>query len=510
MIKYLDQLQNVIDKYDISRDDICICGSSILSIFNLKLNNDLDIIIRPQARKILIRKYEKELNILLSGAICYNENIQSSLSRYEIVGVSDNEIINSSKYYFLYNGWKCARIELEIAAKIKKKREKDIEDIKRAEEFLSNYTDFDWTLFCKCISINKSYQKRLMDFLIKGIKTFSSHPKIIFRKFINFVQECRGVLCCSLSISTDTELAAITDFMVSPATLLGMQFKGNSFNRYDIIMRYLSIKKMDMNPNDSLNEYRMMQKERVNNNTEEDFRMLISNIVNNGFSTKYPLSIDLNANLIDGSHRLACSLYYNIEQIPYSVIRSKSDIHYELDWFRKYSFDSSVLTELEETKKKLFLFKGIYFCAIIWGAAKGFYNDISNDIGKQCKIVYQENLFLDDNYGDFIDDIYAIDDIERWKVITKKQLLYQFSHEIKFILFEFPTPNFRIKKRNHSYLSSKGATLKNMLRKKYHSRISNYFYDIIVHIGDNYDHNAEIIKNIQKYTTINIDKIDID
>jgi hypothetical protein len=46
-IKYLDQLPDILDKYGISKGDVCIIGSSVLSVFALKENNDLDIVIKP-------------------------------------------------------------------------------------------------------------------------------------------------------------------------------------------------------------------------------------------------------------------------------------------------------------------------------------------------------------------------------------------------------------------------------------------------------------------------------
>ena len=539
IIKYIEQLPSVLDKYGISKEDICICGSSVLSVWGIRLNRDLDFVINPEVRDKLIDKFRNELDVRTStGAIYYSDEIQSTVDRYNNIGISDAELVNNSQYYTLEDGWKCARIEMEIATKTKRGREKDIKDLKKSEEFLSSYSDFDWDFFRKCLSVppvpiindqkqiikpRSSFFSRLSKkvlrsvkkaakilwslllFVKKVIKVLVLNPRKILRKIEEIVHPPQ--VTAVLSIPVHSELASITDFMTSPATLLGMQFKDGVFNRYDVIMRYLSIEKIEKDFNAPLTEYDVMQKKRVNRDTAGNFYSLIASIKSNGFSTKYPLQIDLNANLIDGSHRLACSLYYNVDRVPYSVIQQDSNILYGLDWFRKQGFDEDILLELERTKKKLFLQKGIYFCATIWGVAKKFFDDISSDIGNLYKIVYQDDLFLGNNYGRLIDDIYAIDDIAGWKVLTKKQLLYQALHEIRFVLFEIPNPDFRIKKRNHSYLSSKGAVLKKMIREKYRLQIPNYFYDIIIHTGDNYEHNEEMIKAIQKHTVIDIDKI---
>ena len=40
--------------------------------------------------------------------------------------------------------------------------------------------------------------------------------------------------------------------------------------------------------------------------------------------------------------------------------------------------------------------------------------------------------------------------------------------------------------------------LKNFIRKKYGKKIPDYFYDTIIHIGDNHEHNRKIFKILRK------------
>jgi hypothetical protein len=46
-----------------------------------------------------------------------------------------------------------------------------------------------------------------------------------------------------------------------------------------------------------------------------------------------------------------------------------------------------------------------------------------------------------------------------------------------------------------------------MIRRKYCNNIPDYFYDIIIHTGDNYEHNREMIKAIEKHTVIDIERV---
>jgi hypothetical protein len=145
-------------------------------------------------------------------------------------------------------------------------------------------------------------------------------------------------------------------------------------------------------------------------------------------------------------------------------------------------------------QKRIAKQKGDCFCAIVWGSAKKFYEEIAADIGAQYTIIYKKNIMLDTAYDNFIEHIYGIDETERWKVIIKKRLLSRGPHEVMIVLFEIVNPEYRIKSRNCSCLSSKSAELKRFLRKKYAAKMHINSGDMVVHIGDNPCHNAAILR----------------
>ena len=68
------------------------------------------------------------------------------------------------------------------------------------------------------------------------------------------------------------------------------------------------------------------------------------------------------------------------------------------------------------------------------------------------------------------------------KEINKYPLIF------RRILISFNDPNFRHKHSNNHLISIRGEELKAKIRDKYRSKINDYFADIIIHSGDNFDH----------------------
>lgn len=93
--------------------------------------------------------------------------------------------------------------------------------------------------------------------------------------------------------------------------------------------------------------------------------------------------------------------------------------------------------------------------------------------------------------------IYSIDDIENWKV--EKKLEYMMAektsvYQLRMVVLDIPKPNFRLKDSTKRTLSQKCEHIKKLIRDAYSKRIDNYFYDIIIHIGDNFRQNKYIYR----------------
>ena len=93
------------------------------------------------------------------------------------------------------------------------------------------------------------------------------------------------------------------------------------------------------------------------------------------------------------------------------------------------------------------------------------------------------------NFNEYVRNLYKIDDINKWKVERKISLMDKYPKNIRIIDIIIKNPEFR-KKGNKNLISVKVEELKRIIRKKYSNNIDNYFHDIIIHIGDNFNHTS--------------------
>ncbi len=121
----------------------------------------------------------------------------------------------------------------------------------------------------------------------------------------------------------------------------------------DIIVKYLYVKSYTQKK--SLNKYekmyQKMQMNRIGSCNIKEFNKIIDSFEKEGFKKEYPIPINRNKQLLNGSHRLACSLYFNIN--PYVVEIDKEDHEYNIKWFKENGFSNDEIEEIIETKEEL-------------------------------------------------------------------------------------------------------------------------------------------------------------
>lgn len=491
---FKNELESILEKYKIDKKDICLVGSIVLGLKNIRTPKDLDICIRSDIRKRLLNKH-KDLNKLKSGTINFTSNCQSGLNRYAKIGISDDDLFNNENFYEVIDGYKVAKLEVEFSHKIVRNREKDILDVQTIEKYALNNQSWNWELVNTDYKIGDkkhesqfilTYEKgmRILQLLIKGIKHPKKAIKMIYKKAI----KNQSILFFN---SVDRSFNSQIILKVPTAALLGNNYSENEFVRYDVILRYLTIESILKGKEEFKDYYNEMQSKRVNRDTYEKLKDLVDSVRKKGFLNRYPIPVTKEGKIIDGAHRLATALYFDIEEVPVLVIPSRARIYYGLGWFKENGFDEPLIKDLEKAKHRLFNEKGIYFIIILWPSVKQYFAEIINNICVKYAIKWHEEMKIS-NLDDFMRNIYAIDDIEKWKIEKKIHLMEEYGNDICAISIEIPHPSFRLKDRTVSYLSDAGAKLKKEIRQSYKGRIDNYFYDIICHTGDNHEHNREI------------------
>lgn len=144
--RFLDELEYVMNKYGLAQDEICIVGSSILAHYGIRENHDLDFALAPKARKRILERYSEQIEVLPSGTINFSANIQSLLGRYKKIGLLDEELFDDT-YATDMDGYRVAKIEVEIAQKMERNYEKDRRDLEKIGNDYSRIPGFDNRLF---------------------------------------------------------------------------------------------------------------------------------------------------------------------------------------------------------------------------------------------------------------------------------------------------------------------------------------------------------------------------
>lgn len=144
---------------------------------------------------------------------------------------------------------------------------------------------------------------------------------------------------------------------IKVAELFAKQHRKRKFLRYDIIVRYLFIEKYykENKPEDfNFDLYIRLAKARGKPGKRDNFIKMINSFERDGYLEKYPIVIKPNFCMCGGSHRLACCLWFEIEEIPIQIHKSsKMKVLFTKKWLLNKGFDD-VMPYLDETKDFLF------------------------------------------------------------------------------------------------------------------------------------------------------------
>ncbi|MDJ0702387.1 MAG: hypothetical protein QNJ46_03825 [Leptolyngbyaceae cyanobacterium MO_188.B28] len=523
---YRNELEDLLERLKISKEDICLVGSLALSYHDIRAHRDLDLALRPSLRGQLLEKHSSSISVLESGTINFNlfGEIQALKDRYKTIGILDEELIENSTLYDRIDGFKVARLEIEFSHKNCRLRKKDFRDIPMIEEFALKSNSWNWDLVRDSTHLLSHLQQltRLNDevnnksipfLLISRARNFKKRSKKILKKVagiclhphVSLSTAKEKYIARNIESKYSSHLSELTNkgliFNCSLANLLAGQYDDvGQFSRMDILVRHLAIEEYFGENNIGFSLYNRMQKVRIGkNNCEENFRSLIKSFSEKGFDKYSEVLVDSFLNLIDGSHRIALSLYFGNPEISLRILPQKLPSYYGIDWFRENGFSEEEIEVIENKRLEVFYKLGIFFYVIIWPPAHLFFDEIEKDLRWNFKVINSCDLSLDEeNFQLFLRQIYSIDDVSAWKVERKLNSMLPYAKKIRVISLEIPDPKFRKKAINNHPLSDVGAKLKAKYRSTYMGKIENYVYDVIIHTGDNYEHNRKIGQIIQK------------
>tara|TARA_R100000152_G_C6781051_1_gene214817 strand:- start:4766 stop:5158 length:393 start_codon:yes stop_codon:yes gene_type:complete len=130
MVKYLKELETILNQYQIDKNDVCIVGSAILALHEIRENNDVDIIVRKSVRKDLSLshkscKISKNIEIVGENWFFIDDNL------------TDDLILDNRENHLKNGDYKYVNLNLLLERKRSSNKEKDLGDVNLIEEFLS-------------------------------------------------------------------------------------------------------------------------------------------------------------------------------------------------------------------------------------------------------------------------------------------------------------------------------------------------------------------------------------
>jgi hypothetical protein len=85
-----------------------------------------------------------------------------------------------------------------------------------------------------------------------------------------------------------------------------------------------------------------------------DFNTTIDSVIQNGFNEKFPIMINENNLLWDGSHRLSISFCLGLENVHVEVMNPPKIGRWGFDWFIENNFNKSYLNQINLCFEKYF------------------------------------------------------------------------------------------------------------------------------------------------------------
>lgn len=482
---------------------MCLVGSFPMFVAGIRECRDIDLLLGSDNRA---RVTANEKTRALSPNVQVWHHRAALHRLFQRTSLTAEEIISNPHYHTRFEGYKVLRPEILFAIKLARLLDKDITDVKLIEAYALSCRDWDWDLVREHLPAAQPEKQRSgMLTRLRQVVTLARRAAANPRAAITVMRALAAQRAASIGLGKLTgprpthSLQSQIVTKIPTAALLGNQFIHGEFSRYDVLLRYLTIQSLRTGGEDLKPYYLRMQNERVGRETYQSLCELVTSIQNRGFLSRYPIPITEEGLILDGAHRLACALFFDVNEVPVTLEPTRNKIYYGRRWFAEHGFDDEMLGRLDGTKDSLFEKHGVWFPVILWPPVKPWFDEITENINSRHSVKWEQTINLGHTLPDFARRVYAIDDIERWKVELRLHVMHHYEPVVRVLAVDLPAPAFRRKKRTRTYLSGTGAALKKWVRESYADKVTDYFYDIVCHTGDNHEHNRKILEAIREF-----------
>ncbi len=149
------------------------------------------------------------------------------------------------------------------------------------------------------------------------------------------------------------------------------------------------------------------------------------------------------------------------------------------------------------------------FPVILWSVARDYFDMITYDLSNNFKVQSVKDYKFDDNYEQFIRQLYEPDSIADWKITKKLDRLKSHPKIARLIQIEIPNPEYRVKSDGNP-ISTVTEQIKKVIRFKY-AFVKDHLDkpDTIIHMGDTQEHSKFITDIFEQHGKESIHKLDL-
>jgi len=225
--------------------------------------------------------------------------------------------------------------------------------------------------------------------------------------------------------------------------------------RYDIFVRLLAIEEYHGLNKIGWAAYHEMQNKRSskrNYGWRKGFERLIESFGKEGFSPEFPILVSPDLALLDGSHRTACSIFFDCKEVWAQVVEKKVPT-YTREWFVEQKFSSDFLRTIDALQvKHTSLNAGTIICG-----SKGYEYANMNAIVDSFQTIVRVNMLIHGcGYGERPSDLQVVNHriIKSLPQGVPDSLFNEWTSTDHLSRFKEELPNLKIKnyrKGNHRY-----------------------------------------------------------
>jgi hypothetical protein len=519
-INWIDTLEVLIDRYDLSTEELCLVGSASLAAVGLRENGDLDVCFAPSVRdRIDVDAFE---------------GIESAPNKYEHIGISDAALLSDDRYHDIVEGYKIIRPEIEYSHKSVRQWEKDIEDIELLDAYKARTDSWDPTLevddYTPGVSdlVRRGVQSLREDGLLTTVghgithlrwhgplprsgSDYRGQPTTIPGKAVRSLRQDgvrttlgRGVRLIKLQEPTGlldrysgfrrkTKLGTLIDreleLQYPTAKLLAKQYDGETFTRMDLVVRLLAV--------DALRDGADVPA--VVSEFEDRTGTTLRDDIDRCLSTRSdePVAVGYDSSILDAD-ALACTLDLTPESVPVTIQSGTTRGTCSREWFESAGFSVDHRQQIDTRFSELLYQSNALFPFMLWPPAQQYREEILSQLRAEKRVHFTTTVQLsEDAFESFIWALYESQaDLDPKHIETKLDSMAAYEKVVTVGGVEVPNPRIR------EGFSNEMIQMKERVREAFTPRLDpdTPEANLLIHAADNYDHNEETWEIVRQYT----------